>query len=439
VIAAYHSWAHAPTTSRGAPDTPDAPDAPDTIDAPDAPDAPDTIDAPTATDAIDAGEAARLLAVLGLVHGAALAGARIAAPARTVDGVRLRFITGDAAGAPLAIDLRPRDPARPCFARTATRDLIHPPWTDAATARARPLLAALASHLTARDDGGLARALRPSPPSAEVRRADTIASTHAHAGWPAPVDPRAAEFHACVLALRAAAHLGPATVEPSVALGRPDEWRLLVNPSVRRAGVDRAAQTGALLTTLDAPGWLHDLARRWLDDAGRSLFIGVAAAALRVRTKLYLPVPNATTRAAAAALLARATPAAEVAIVAIDVEGGALIAHKDYARLAPTAARAEFAGPLLALVEERGLLLGELPLLRARRSAPDEQPIDAALHVDVRAFPQLELGVAWATACGDHAAAARLAGRTARVLSATGGDRGPCHVYLADDLEESTR
>ncbi len=391
-IAAYHSWAHAAEVR--------------------------------APEPLDAHDGARLLAVAGLVEGDVIGGATALAPERIAGGLRLRFAIS---GEQLAIDLRPRNDARPCFARTASLDISHPPWPEATTIAARPLLAALAARLRERDDGGLARALARAP-IAEPPRPSSL-------GWVAPPPP-ARGFAAAIEAALATGQLDPRVVEPSVALGAPDEWRVLVNPSPLRRPAppdDARALTRALLAPLAIPAGIAALADAWLA-ADRVLYVGVAATASGLRTKLYLQTATDAHRASAAHALGIALPAPAVALVAIDLVDGELVAFKRYARITPAEARAQFAGPLLALVEARGLLLGEVPLLAATRHDADDRLIDHALHVDVRAFPQLALGPAWARACGDEAAAMAIAasGRATRVISETLGATRGRHVYLGD-------
>lgn len=197
-------------------------------------------------------------------------------------------------------------------------------------------------------------------------------------------------------------------------------------------GRDRAAIAAALLTAAAAPPAMIAAARAWLAEPTRGALLGLAADATATRAKLYLATPRAGDRAAAAALLGGPPPAADVTQLAIDAVDGAVVAYKHYAPRTAAAARATGASALLALLAERGLLLGELPLLEGARFDPDGAPRDRALHVDVRRFAQLALGVAWAEAAGDAAAAARIAasGRATRVLSETLGAPGGRHVYL---------
>jgi len=355
--------------------------------------------------------------------GAAVADHRLAAVTRGGAAVRLQF--AGAAGA-VAIDLHPRDPTRPCFARTASLDLTHPPLADAAVAAARPLFAALTAHLAVRDDGGLHAALTapPAPPTAAPPLWPTA--------WPAPAAPVVAAVLACAAELAARGLLDPAVVEPSLALGAAAQPRLLINPAVPGPGRDRAAIAAALLTAAAAPPAMIAAARAWLAEPTRGALLGLAADATATRAKLYLATPRAGDRAAAAALLGGPPPAADVTQLAIDAVDGAVVAYKHYAPRTAAAARATGASALLALLAERGLLLGELPLLEGARFDPDGAPRDRALHVDVRRFAQLALGVAWAEAAGDAAAAARIAasGRATRVLSETLGAPGGRHVYL---------
>ncbi|MCE9579231.1 MAG: radical SAM protein [Deltaproteobacteria bacterium] len=399
-IAAYHSWAHAPEVRAPAP--------------------------------LDAHDGARLLALVGLAEGDLIGGATALAPERIAGGLRLRFAIS---GERLAIDLRPRDDARACFARTASLDISHPPWPETTTIAARPLLAALAARLRERDDGGLARMLAGGATISEAPRPSAI-------DWTAPPPP-ARGFAAAIEAALASGQLDPRVVEPSVALGAPDEWRVLVNPSPLRRPAppdDARALTRALLAPLAIPAGLAALADAWLA-ADRVLYVGAAATASGLRTKLYLQTASDAHRASAAHALGIALPAPEVALVAIDLVDGELVAFKRYARITPIQARAESAGPLLALLEARGLLLGELPLLLATRHDADDRLIDRALHVDVRAFPQLALGPAWAHACGDEAAATAIAasGRATRVISETLGTTRGRHVYLGDRTRSRRR
>ncbi|MBL8620519.1 MAG: radical SAM protein [Myxococcales bacterium] len=363
------------------------------------------------------------LAPLRLPIGAALAEHRLVAAARDGAAVRLQFV--GAAGA-VAIDLHPRDPARPCFARTASLDLTHPPLADAAVIAARPLFAAIAAHLAARDDGDLAAALA-APPTPVVDAAPLWP-----AAWPAVADPSVAAVLAAAAALAARGLLDPAVVEPSVALGAADAPRLLINPAVPGPGRDRAAIAAQLLAAAGAPPAMIAAAQAWLAEPARTALLGVAAAGGPARSKLYLATPRAADRAAAAALLGGPGPAADVTQLAIDAVGARVVAYKHYAPLTAAAARATHAGALTALLADRGLLLGELPLLGCTRLAPDGAALDRALHVDVRRFAQLGLGAAWAEATGDARAAARIAasGRATRVLSETLGAATGRHVYL---------
>lgn len=364
------------------------------------------------------------LAPWQLAIGAELAGHRLAAATRDGAAVRLQFV--GAAGA-IAIDLHPRDPARPCFARTASLDLTHPPLADAAVVAARPLFAAIAAHLAARDDGALAAAL--AAPPAPARDAPPLWPP----AWPAVADPIVAAVLATATALSARGLLDPAVVEPSVALGAADAPRLLINPAVPGPGRDRAAIAARLLAAAGAPPAMIAAAQAWLAEPARAALLGVAAAAAGpARSKLYLATPRAADRAAAAALLGGPAPAADVTQLAIDAVGDRVVAYKHYAPLTAAAARATHAGALTALLADRGLLLGELPLHGGTRLAPDGAVLDRALHVDVRRFAQLALGAAWAEAAGDARAAARIAasGRATRVLSETLGAATGRHVYL---------
>ena len=391
-IAAYHSWAHAPAS-----------------DAPAAATARDD----SADDVAD-----DVLAALGLTAGAQLAGYRIGPARRGTGSVRLRFADERDA---IEIDLWPRDPDRAGFARTASLDLTHPLLADDATARARPLFAAIAAHLAARDRGDLARVLAAPPAASRARAAAPLLP-----GWPGVDHPAARALLAVAAELVAADRLAPGEIEPSVALGRAGELRVIVNPSVPGPGRDRPAIAAALLDALDAPGWMRDLATGWLAVPHRVAFVGLAAETDAPRAKLYLQTRAAGDRAAAAAALGLAL--ADEVLVGVDAIAGRRAAVKRYAPIAAAAARARFAGPLLALLEARGLLLGELPLLVAHRVDGDGAPVDASLHVGVGAFPQLALGVAWARASGDARAAALLAAanRSTRVLA--DGDRRV--VYL---------
>lgn len=365
------------------------------------------------------------LAAAQLALGAALAEYRLAAASRDGAAVRLQFV--GAAGA-VAIDLHPRDPARPCFARTASLDLTHPPLADAAVIAARPLFAAVAAHLAARDDGALAAALA-TPPAPALDAPPPLWPP----AWPAVADPIVAAVLAIAAELGARGALDPAVVEPSVALGAADAARLLINPAVPGPGRDRAAIAARLLTAAAAPPTVIAAAQAWLAEPARAALIGVAATAGGpARAKLYLATPRAADRAAAVALLGGPTPAADVTQLAVDTIGARVVAYKHYAPLTAAAARATHAGALTALLADRGLLLGELPLLGCVRRGPDGAVLDRALHVDVRRFAQLALGVAWAEAAGDPRAAARIAasGRATRVLSETLGAATGRHVYL---------
>ncbi len=364
------------------------------------------------------------LAPWQLAIGAELAGHRLAAVTRDGAAVRLRFV--GAAGA-VAIDLHPRDPARPCFARTASLDLTHPPLADAALIAARPLFAAIAAHLATRDDGTLHAAL--AAPPAPAQDAPPLWPP----AWPAAADPIVAAVLAVAAELCSRGLLDPAVVEPSIALGAVDAPRLLLNPAVPGPGRDRAAIAARLLAAAAAPPAVIALARAWLAEPTRGALLGVAAAAGGpARAKLYLATPRAADRAAAAALLGGPAPAADVSQLAVDAVGERVVAYKHYAPLTAAAARATHAGALTALVDARGLLLGELPLLGCTRLAPDGAVLDRALHIDVRRFAQLGLGVAWAEAADDARAAARIAasGRATRVLSETLGAATGRHVYL---------
>ncbi|MBK9030484.1 MAG: radical SAM protein [Myxococcales bacterium] len=367
-----------------------------------------------------------------LAPGADVGGFRLDAATRADAAIRLVFV--DDRG-PVAIDLHPHDPARACFARTPTIDLTHPPLPDATTARARPLFAALAAHLRARDDGALARELfaasrldTATTPAALVAPVELLPTA-----WPGVDDPRAAALLAAAAALVTLDQLAAREVEPSVVLGAPERLRLLVNPSVAGPGRDRPAIAARLLTAAGAPAWLADVAEAWLRDPARTAFVGVELApAAPPRHKLYLDTRAAPDRAAAARALGGPPPAAATALIAIDVVDDRPLGFKHYAPITAAAARVACAGPLIDLLEARGLLLGELPLLIATRFAADGAVRDRALHVDVARFAHLALGPAWARAAGDAAAADRIAasGRAARVVSATSGADGGRHVYL---------
>jgi hypothetical protein len=368
------------------------------------------------------------LARWGLGAGAVLAGFRLDAAAASGAATRLTFV--DDRGA-IAIDLHRHDPDRACFARTASLDLTHPSLAADATARARPLFAALAAHLRARDDGALAEALAAAPISPRPPGAPPIALLPP--AWPGADAPAAAPLLAVLDELIASGRLAAAEVEPSLALGTTDALRLLVNPSVTGPGRDRPAIAARVLAAAGAPGWVVDVATGWLSRPERAAFVGVELApAVAARVKLYLDTREAHARAAALAALGGPPASATTELIAIDAIGERAIAHKHYAPITAAAARAEFAGALIDLLERRGLLLGELRLLAATRFGVDGAVRDRALHVDVTRFAHLDLGTAWARAGGDHALAARIAasGRHARVLSTTAGTDRARHVYL---------
>ena len=361
-----------------------------------------------------------------LTLGATIGGHRLRAATITGAVVQLGFARADDERAPtIAIELHPRAPARACFARTASLDLTHPPLPADVTTAARPLFAAIAAHLAARDDGTLARALTAAPAPAPDLETPQLLPLD----WPGRAHPLAAAVLAAFDALFATGALPARVVEPSLALGAPAALRLLIDPSPAR---DRVAAATRVLTAAAAPPWLTATAASWLAAPDRVAFVGVAIApAAPARVKLYLDTRAAGDRAAAAAALGGPPPGATTSMIAIDVVDGAPRAYKHYAPITAAAARAHgHAAALLALLEARGLLLGELPLLASTRFAPDGAVLDRALHVDVTRFAHLDLGAAWARAAGDRDAAARIAasGRSARVLS--DDDHGHRHVYL---------
>lgn len=363
----------------------------------------------TSTPAPAAGARAIDPAPLGLSIAQSLAGFRLASAEALGDGVRLLWV--DATG-PLTVELSPRSAGRDGFARTASWVLTHPLWTAAELDRARPLLAALVPVIAAVDDG---RAAIPPPPRAA-----------------APTVPAADGLRACADALIAAGLLDARTVEPSLTLGAPTAARWLANPSTPGPGRDPGALAATLLAAIDPRTPLAELARTWLVGPDRIAFVGEDRAVDGpARAKLYLATPTGALRRAAHATVGGPTPADDVTMVAVDARADAIVAHKHYAPRSAAAARARHAGPLLALLERAGLLLGELTLLEARRFTVDGEAAPA-LHVDVRRFDHLRLGAAWARACDDAEAAARIdaSGRATRVVSATAGD-GPRHVYLA--------
>jgi pyruvate-formate lyase-activating enzyme len=352
-------------------------------------------------------------APLGLALGGEVAGFRLTAAERDGDRATLRFV--DERGG-LAIALAPRASGRDGFARTASLVLTHPLLTPAELARARPLLDAVAAALTAVDRGQLAAQLTaPPPPTAPLDLAAGL-------GLRAAAD-----------ALIAAGLLDARAVEPSFTLGAPHAVRWLVNPSIPGPARDPAGLATALLTAIDPSTPLVGLARAWLGagvTAERIAFVGEDRGAGPPRAKLYLATPTAALARAAHALVGGPPPADATTMIAVDARGAAVIAHKHYAPLTAAAARAAHPGDLLALLDGAGLLLGELPLLEARRFTADGETAPA-LHVDVARFAHLDLGAAWARASGDRDAAERItaSGRPTRVVSATRG-AGPRHVYL---------
>ncbi len=360
--------------------------------------------------------------------GAVLAGFRLDSAAATVGGIRLVFV--DDRGT-FAIDLHRHDPDRACFARTASLDLTHPPLSADATARARPLFAAVVARLRAHDHGALAGELtaaavappRPGPPTISLLPP----------AWPGATIPAAAALLIALDGLVATGRLAAAEIEPSLALATTDALRLLINPSVAGPGRDRPAIAAQVLAGAGAPGWLIDVATGWLAEPGRSAFVGVALMPeTPARVKLYLGTRDAYERAAAAAALGGPPASATTELIAIDAIADRAIGRKHYAPITAATARAEFDGALLDLLERRGLMLGELRLLAATRFTVDGAVRDRALHVDVTRFAHLGLGPAWARACGDADVAARIAasGRCARVLSTTAGTDRARHVYL---------
>jgi len=409
VVAAYHAWN----------DEPPATAASATVAAPDAP---------------------GLLAALGLVEGATLAGHRVGLARRHAGAVRLRFVSDRDA---IEVDLWPRRPERPGFARTASLTLSHPLLSDEAQARARPLFAALTAHLHAREGGNGALSAIVSGPATEPETVpEPVTDLARHAarpallpGWPGVDHRRARDFLAACTDLISRGQLRRREVEPSLGLGGVDALRAIVNPSVPGPGRDRPAIARALLDAMGGPRWLADLAAAWLAVDAQVAFLGLVADPTApddapVRTKLYLQTPTPATRQAAARVLGCAVH--DSVMIAVDALGDRRAALKRYARIAAAEARARFDGPLLTLLEARGLLLGELPLLAATRTDAAGTLVDDALHVDVTGFPQLDLGAAWARACGDARAAAIIAasGRATRVLSASVAGR---HVYLDGD------
>jgi MoaA/NifB/PqqE/SkfB family radical SAM enzyme len=404
----------------------------------------------------------RALAALGLGEGGAIAGWAAARVKASADRVRVELARN---GHQIAIDLSARDDQKPCFARSASLNLVYAKVSPEVLEAARPMLAELAARVRAADRGGawgaLSRELGAAPgvatatspprerPEAPADGAALAAVIEAlprgeHPGFDGgdPHAPGLQRFASRVFEAIGRGALRPDVVEPSIALDEPG-LRFHVNTTAGGATCEQRERL--TLDLIEAAGVsspaFAPLVRGWLSKASHEVFVGVATAQRATRAKVYLraQVDSRAALDAVVAGLGGVVPDddAPIHMLCVDFDGSAPMAFKRYAAIDRHAAEREYGqGRLWSLLASRGASGREAPLYRCRRFDPAGRLVNESLHVQAERLAGPPVDLEYAAASPDALARLRalhaVAPLVVRALSETLGEgtRGR-NVYLA--------
>jgi len=343
----------------------------------------------------------------------------------------------EAQGHRFGIVLEPRDPARRCFASTASFNIVHEPLPEAVGREAIVCLRHFAHLMLERDPGGLDPRFNEAGLSVHVAHFETLFGHLPYAD-----QPTVRSLSARLLALLRDGHLSPDFIEPSFTLGQRS-FRIGVNATTRnRRPSERVPLTQQLLEMFELPGALdRGFLDDWLSDVEREVFLGIDVGNDGVRQKVYLRTKSPDT----AALLESARSlgldcdtfaSSALQILSLDYVAGRLTGHKLYAKTSCEEACAMNGHQLLVpFLKEMGLLSPELTFYHSFRLAREER-LGAALYAEFPTPVPASVAFSYASRANDPESErffrelVQAVPLSVSTLSETLHKGAPRHVYL---------
>lgn len=377
-----------------------------------------------------------VLEALELRPGLILNGFRIADIRGMARGIRIEF---ECDNQRFGVVLERRDPARRCFASTASFNIVHERLPESMGRQLAFWLHRFAELLLERDPGSL----DPQLQDARLSNAHADCLEHMFRLLPNSGDPQVGSLCGQLTTLVRNGILDADFIEPSFTLGRLG-FRLGVNATSRRNGPSgRAPLARSLLDTFGLSNAVDDgFLDEWLSDEARELFLGIEIADQGVRQKVYL-----RTRTPDGASLLNAARALGIGseqrysnmlqILSMDYRAGKLSGHKLYVKISSSEAR-EMSGQklLVPFLDELGLLVPSMTFYHAFRFAREEA-LGSALYAEFPTPVPARVGLAYALRADDQKSERFLRGLLEAVplcvstLSETLYAGAPRHIYLS--------